>query len=159
VGLVILVGCSPALNWREVQIDRLVVFLPCKPDRAQRTVLLANTNISMEMAGCEADGALFAVSHIRAERADQVETLLQAWRVANFGNMRADKPLAIPPGPQASAQSARQWVASGTRPNGEAVQARMAWWVSGSDVFHAAVYANTVSDAHTETLFNQARLQ
>lgn len=154
-----LVGCSPALNWREVQVDRLLVFMPCKPDRAQRTVQLANSNVTMEMVGCEADGALFAASHIRAERADQVETLLKNWQAASFSNMRADEPVSVPPEPKATASSAKRWTASGTRPNGESVQARMAWWVSGVDVFHAAVYAKTVSDAQSETLFNQAKVQ
>ncbi len=152
-------GCSPSLNWREVQVDRLQVFLPCKPDRATRTVQLEASSVPIEMVGCEADGALFAASHIRAERADQVEALLKAWQTASFSNMRAANPVAIDAQQQAAQPQARQWTATGTNPTGQPVQARMAWWVSGADVFHVAAYAEKLSDEQTETLFTQAKIQ
>jgi len=155
----VLVGCSPPLNWREVQLDRMAVFLPCKPDRAQRSVQLANGSTPMEMAGCEADGAMFAASHIRAVRVDQVDALLQAWQTASFANMRATLPVKLPVQTALVQHRAEHWTASGTRASGEPVQARMAWWVSGSDVYHVAVYAEKLTEAQTDTLFGQVKIQ
>lgn len=157
--LAVLSGCTPPLNWREVQVDRLLVFLPCKPDRAQKSVQLENSNVPIEMAGCEADGALFAASHIRAERADQVDSLVQAWQAASFANMRAVNPVALTVENPTPELRVRQWTASGTRASGETVQARMAWWISGVDVYHVAVYSEKLSTEQTDTLFSQAKIQ
>ena len=159
VATALLVACSPALNWREVALDRLVVLLPCKPDRAQRTVPLAGAELPMEMAGCEADGALFAASHIRAATPEQVPAVLEAWRAASFANMRADKPVQMPSASPAGGVNPQQWSARGQRASGEPVQARLEWWVSGPDIFHVAVYAEKLRDDHTDTLFNQAKIQ
>jgi len=154
-----LLGCSPSLNWREVQVDRMSVLLPCKPDRAQRSVQLANGNVPIEMAGCEAGGALFAASHIQAETADQVDILLKAWQTASFANMRATLPVELPAQNAVARHRTVHWTASGTRATGEPVQARMAWWVSGSDIYHVAVYAEKLSEEQTETLFGQVKIQ
>jgi len=75
-------GCSPALNWREVQLDTAGVqaLLPCKPDHAVREVQLAGGVRSMEMLGCEAAGATFtvAVLQVAPEQAISVKAALQA---------------------------------------------------------------------------------
>lgn len=120
---------------------------------------LENGSTPIEMAGCEVDGALFAASHIRAESAEQVDALLKAWQSASFANMRATLPVELAPPSGTAGQLARQWAASGTRDSGEPLQARMAWWVSGSDVYHVAVYAPKLTDEHTETLFGQVKIQ
>src|SRR3989338_9422391 len=61
----LLVGCSPALNWRSVPLPEagITITLPCKPDQATRTVELAGGPVELSMAGCDVDGATFAVSH------------------------------------------------------------------------------------------------
>jgi hypothetical protein len=135
------------------------VLLPCKPDRAQRTVSLAGANLPMDMAGCEADGALFAASHVRVANGQQALDVLGAWRAASFANMRADRPLELPSKSPVSGVTLQQFTANGQRATGEPVQARMAWWVSGSDIFHVAVYAEKLRDDHTDALFNQAKIQ
>ena len=57
-----LLACSSGLNWRTVQLGQLITLLPCKPDNATRPVSLADTQVNMEMSGCEAGGVLFAIS-------------------------------------------------------------------------------------------------
>jgi hypothetical protein len=64
---VVVGACSPSLNWRAVPVQHLVAMLPCKPDQAQRTVDLAATPYTLAVWGCEAGGALFAVSHMRMQ--------------------------------------------------------------------------------------------
>jgi hypothetical protein len=71
----ITLGCTPALNWRDVAFDDLPVtaLLPCKPDRGERSVPLAGANRQMVMAGCEAGGATFTVAVIRLDDSVQLE--------------------------------------------------------------------------------------
>jgi hypothetical protein len=77
-------GCSPTFNWREVPVGDagLVVMLPCKPDRATRSVPFGTASVEVEVVGCEAGGATFAVAHARAADAAQAEAWLGAWRAA-----------------------------------------------------------------------------
>jgi hypothetical protein len=79
-----LAACSPTFNWREVPVgdDGLVALLPCKPDRASRGLPLGSESVAVDMAGCEAGGATFAIAHARAASAAQAETWLRAWQAA-----------------------------------------------------------------------------
>ncbi len=172
---VFLAACSPALNWREVRLDRLAVWLPCKPDQGQRSVHLASQDVALDMMGCESSGALFAVSHTRLRDPTQVAAFLRAWRAAALENMRAtaanERPFA---GAHPAANAAKPTAAplatipgiepvmveaQGQKPNGDALQARLLWFSSGADVFHIAVYAPRLTADMTETLFSELRLQ
>ena len=79
-----LAACSPTFNWREVPIADagLVALLPCKPDRAERALPLGAESVRVDMAGCEAGGATFAVAHASAAGPAQAEGWLEAWRAA-----------------------------------------------------------------------------
>jgi len=79
-----LAACSLTFNWREVPIGDggLVALLPCKPDRASRALPLGNASVDVELAGCEAGGATFAVAHVRATDAAQAAVWLDAWQAA-----------------------------------------------------------------------------
>ncbi|OUM04195.1 hypothetical protein [Variovorax sp. JS1663] len=96
-------ACSPVFNWREVPIagDGLVALLPCKPDRATRSLPLgAGASIAVDMTGCEAGGATFAVAHATAEDAAQAERWMAAWRAATrsqlAGRPAAEAPATLP---------------------------------------------------------------
>jgi len=79
-----LAACSLTFNWREVPIGDagLVALLPCKPDRASRALPLGTQSVNIEMAGCEAGGATFAVAHAHAADAAQAAAWLGAWQAA-----------------------------------------------------------------------------
>ncbi|MBT2337174.1 hypothetical protein J7E49_25145 [Variovorax paradoxus] len=81
---VALAACSPTFNWREVPIADagLVALLPCKPDRANRSLPLGAESVQVDMAGCETGGATFAVAHASAGSPAQAEAWLEAWRAA-----------------------------------------------------------------------------
>jgi hypothetical protein len=80
------VSCSPTFNWRDAPVgdDGLVALLPCKPDRATREMPLGagGAAVKVDMAGCEAGGATFAVAYAVANDADQAVTWLDAWQHA-----------------------------------------------------------------------------
>ncbi|MFT4268410.1 MAG: hypothetical protein QM586_14520, partial [Xenophilus sp.] len=76
-------GCDPAFNWREVPLDDvLTALLPCKPDRASRTLPLGEAQVTLAMVGCEAGGATFAVARLPADDAAQARLRADAWRAA-----------------------------------------------------------------------------
>ncbi|CAA2099057.1 hypothetical protein [Variovorax paradoxus] len=77
-------ACSPTFNWREVPVAEsgLVAMLPCKPDRADRALPLGAESVRVDMTGCEAGGATFAIAHASASGPAQAEAWLNAWRAA-----------------------------------------------------------------------------
>jgi glucan biosynthesis protein len=152
LALLLLAGCSPALNWRTVPLPEagLTITLPCKPDQATRTVELAGAPVALAMVGCDADGATFAVSHAALADPAQVGTALTHWRAAVLARLgpqaatsAADTPY-TPRGALPLPQSLRT-VAQGQRADGSAVTAQAVWFAraAGPEVrlFHAVVYS------------------
>lgn len=157
--LLALVACSPALNWRQVPLERITVLLPCKPDRAQRTMRVGIREVQLSMAGCEAAGALFAVSHIPLADAAATAGLVQDWRAAMLANLHAssvvDTPLPAPAGFTVTSRIAVQ----GQRPDGSPVQGQLVWLVAGNDVFHLAVYGERLTAEQTDSFFSDIKVQ
>lgn len=162
LALLWLAGCSPALNWRSVPLPEaaLTITLPCKPDQATRTVELAGAPVELAMAGCEADGAMFAVSHAALADPSQAGAALTHWRAAVLANLgqgatAADTPYA-PPGVLPLPQSVRT-VAQGQRPDGGAVSAQAVWFARavGPQVrlYHAVVYTPKPRPELADTFF------
>ena len=120
--------------------------LPCKPDQAQREVVLAGVSRTLEMRGCEADGALFAISRIVVEPTDDAAALVQAWRGGALTALQAIpatvKDVTPPSYRGLPGTRALGWLqAQGRQPQGDMVQAQLGWLVVGAEVFHLAVYA------------------
>lgn len=170
-----MVACTPALNWREIHLDRLSALLPCKPDHAQRRVRLGSTDLSLEMAGCEAGDALFAISHVRAADSQQVTAIQAQWQQAALTTLQAtsvrtetfklDQPAhnlvqardaASGPLPDGGLELL---AADGRRADGNPVQARLAWFAQGADIFHVAVYGAALSSETSQMLFSGLKLQ
>ncbi len=158
-----LAACSPSLNWRTVPVERLVALLPCKPDHAERQVVLDGVSRTLSMWGCEAGGALFAVSHLRVDASAQAESVIAAWQLTALSKMPGATPQAIAfKAPAVAGQMALQSAmvrASGKRPDGQAVQAQLAWFTRGADVYHLAVYAATITPAMSEPFFTELQWQ
>lgn len=168
-------ACSPALNWREVPLEGLVALLPCKPDHAERPVQLGSQNTVLQMSGCEAGGALYAISHVHIADAEQVVATQAVWRQSTFDNLQAIRvqtqslPLAklVPgkaqvrvTGSAAAADGAFNLEKlDGKRPDGTAVQAQLVWLTKGQDIYHVAVYGAKLDTETSELLFSQLRLQ
>ena len=85
----LLAACSPTFNWREVPVAEsgLIALLPCKPDRASRALPLGAESVQVDMAGCEAGSATFAIAHASAKGPEQAEAWLNAWRAATRGQL------------------------------------------------------------------------
>ncbi len=147
----LLLGCSPALNWRTVPLPEaaITITLPCKPDQATRMVELAGSPVELAMTGCDADGATLAVSHAALADPSQAGAALTHWRAAVLANLgpgaaaaATDTPYA-PPGVLPLPQSVRT-VVQGQRADGSAVSVQGVWFARavGPQVrlYHAVVY-------------------
>ena len=150
IAVLVLGGCSPALDWRTVELEGLRTVLPCKPDRAARDVVLGELPVRMSMAGCEAQGALFAISQVAVPVGTDAADVEQAWRHAALAQMQAShsEVVALPQRPQSPA--VRLTRAIGLRPDGSPVQASLAWVTHQGSVFHLAVYAKALDTTLTE---------
>ena len=157
-------ACSPALNWREVPLQGLVAWLPCKPDHAERQLPLGPADVTMRMSGCEASGALYAISHVRVADLAQLHGTHQAWRQATLAAMQATAPPGPLPQPATPSTGQVKPVLNpekmdGKRPDGSAVQAQLLWLNKGTDLYHVAVYAPTLRPEMTELLFSELSLR
>ena len=168
-------ACSPTLNWRIVHLQQLTVLLPCKPDQAQRTVRLGTLDVQMRMTGCEADGALFAVSQVDVGVRSNVSAALAAWRVVTLDNLGSATPVALsfkvarpmlqnghPEAVGGSGQpgfSSERVAVTGQRTDGSPIQAQLAWIVDGTNLYQIAVYGPRLTPDMAETLFSEIRIQ
>lgn len=170
-----LLACTPKLNWREVQLGPLTVLLPCKPDHAQRSVRLGMADAPMQMVGCKAAEALYAVSRVHVTDPTQITGAQSAWYAATLANIKASavksQPVTIPrtlagvrpvnriENSLVSPHAFELLIANGLGPDGSSLQAQMIWFVNGLDIYHVAVYGAKLSREHTELLFSELKLQ
>jgi hypothetical protein len=165
---VLTVGCSPALNWRQIDLaeaEGLRLRLPCKPDRIERTMRLQGIEgpLRMVMWSCEAAGATWVLSAVRLASVTQVSPALRVLAAATESNLvwadqraRQQAPLGTQPAWVSAATGALQvpgmtpnpeargWRIQGLKPEGSAGVSPLtvsAWHFShGLTVFQAAVW-------------------
>lgn len=159
--LMLLLACSPALNWRSVRIDEvsLQAALPCKPDRAVRQVPWAGQSVDMNLVGCEARGAMWTVASLALPPHMSVGEGLAQWRQITLAHLRSDvgaaSRLFVPPGALEVPQSTRLHV-RGQSPDGAVLEVDLAWFArassSGAFLYQAAIYAPVPEAEGVETL-------
>lgn len=161
--VVLLSGCGPALNWRDVAIGRttLVTLFPCKPDVAERTVPMAGVQQAVTMHSCHADGATFALGHARLTDPTQAGSVLRQWReatLAGLGPVPAAVALQPPAGsPILPGMLALRADRDPSRNPAQALQGL--WFARGPDVFAAMVFAPGLGPEATEPFFSGLRLR
>lgn len=159
----LLAACSPTLNWREVPLagGELKALLPCKPDKASRKQSLAAQEIDISMLGCEAGGALYAVSVAELGAPDKALAVQVQWQANLLGNMgatsSANSSFAIK-GATPQLDPVRL-TAVGVRPDGGPVQAQGVWFARGPHLYHAVIYAERISAEMSEPFFGGLELQ
>ena len=168
LALVALVACSPVFNWRAVPLgdDGVTALLPCKPDRAKRTLPLGAEMVELEMIGCKAGGATFALARTPPDTTSQAQARLEAWRAATrdqwtggqsgagavFAEQAAGHPRAAPvPAPlamqvrlQPGAPTAEGPARTAGPEHDGAAQARILWFAHGSGDGTLVLYQATV---------------
>jgi hypothetical protein len=157
--LLLAMGCSPKLNWRDVQPGNsgLTLLLPCKPDQGEKIVPLGGRPTKMSMMGCDAGGATFAVAVADLGDVPNVPEVLTQWQSLTLANMQAtplttqSRPLRVP---GASSEPAPVLVlAQGLRPDGSAVNGWAAYFTKGSQVVQVVMYATAIEPVAAEIFF------
>ena len=140
--LLLLQGCSPALDWRETNVSGGAVstMFPCRPENRVRQVPLAGAKFEMHLSSCTASGSNFAVSHVDVGDPALVQAVLaqlQAIAIGNIGGASPAAPFKIA-GLNAN-EAANRLSMSGTRADGSDIQAQAVFFSHGSVVYQATV--------------------
>lgn len=155
-----LAGCTPALNWRAINLDGMSTWLPCKPDRAQRQLEIGEQKIIMEMAGCEAQGVMYAVSHARVQAASESQAVTVAWQKASFKQMLAGAPQQSVFQTRGEKPATGQFFKlTGARSNGQVLEAQLAWVVLGTEIYHLAMYSQAITSDQADPFFSEVKIQ
>jgi hypothetical protein len=168
--LLALAACNPTFNWREVRPDHtaLSLLLPCKPDKAEKTVPLGGQPVPLRMLGCDAGDATFAVAVADIGDATRAEAVLAQWQALTLANMKAG-PVGTgagstqvgsfrPPGMTTGAP-ARLVKSSGQRADGRAVAGQAAYFSRGSQLFQVVLYAGVIDAEVAETYFSSLKFE
>lgn len=159
----LLAACSPTFNWREVRAEptALKAMLPCKPEKAARTVPMAGREVSLQVIGCDAGGATFAVMFADLGDASRTAEALTRWQAASLSNMRGGTSRESPfrPAGALALPQSLQVTASGTRPDGSKVESQAAYFAHGSHVFQAVIYAGQLKPEVAEPFFSGLKFQ
>lgn len=158
-----LAACNPTFNWRAIRAEPspLNAMLPCKPDKAARDVPMAGRQVSLQVWGCDAGGATFALLFADIGDAGRAGEALGQWKAATLANLRSTAAREVPfrpPGAVALAQSL-QVVASGQRADGSPVESHAAYFAHGTRVFQAVIYAGRLQPEVAETFFSGLRFE
>ena len=170
--LLLLPGCSPVFNWRDVTVtDNLVALLPCKPDRATRTLEIPGIErISISMSGCAAGDATFAIAQAEAGSAAQAAMWLGAWKSstrAQWPDAQLTEVVATVNGADAASGSrftiSRAAEGAARKASVQFAGAEMLWFTRAVDATHVMIYQAMVlgkpsADDAAATFFEGVRL-
>lgn len=156
----VLLGCTPAMDWREVRAGPVAAALPCRPSVYERRVPLAGVSAVWRLQACSAGGATWALGE--ADLADPalvtaaLGQLLAAAAENTAGQRLRDEPWRMSgatPNPQARRISVR-----GTRPDGRAVEHHAVVFAVGTQVVQLSVVGDAVSPDDVDAMFGSARV-
>lgn len=157
-----LLACSPALDWREVRPegDAVTALLPCRPDKLEREVRVADATLRMRLHACEAAGSTFSLAVVDGAGPGRVEAVLVALRtsvVANVGGVAPRVEPFAPPGATPNPSSALVHV-RGRLPDGREVTLHAAFFVHGVRVYQATAVGGDLRDDVLQRFFGAIRL-
>jgi hypothetical protein len=168
--LLLLAACNPTFNWREVRPDNtaLSLLLPCKPDRAEKTVPLGGQPVPLLMLGCDAGDATFAVAVADIGDVSRAEAVLAQWQALTLANMKAGpvgtaagatQVTPFRPSGMAGGAPALMVKSTGQRADGQAVAGQAAYFARGSQLFQVVLYAAVMDAEVAETYFSSLRFE
>jgi hypothetical protein len=160
-GLAMLAACNPTFNWRDVRPDgtRLALLMPCKPDKAQRTVAMVGQPTELNLLSCDAGGVTFAVALADVKDAAKTMDALAQWQSATLANIKAQPAPSMAfklPGATSGAVIVK---AAGQRANGQVVASQAAYFAQGTQVFQAVMYADKITPDLADTFFSGLKFE
>jgi hypothetical protein len=156
-----LLGCAPALDWRELRPagSQVQLLFPCKPSEQVRRVTLAGTPVRLSLWACSADGQTWALAHADLTDPARVGAALAELRASALANLGAESAVTEPlqvSGATPNPGSQRMRLA-GKLPDGTEVQEQVAVFTRGTVVYQATALGPALSDAAAETFITSLR--
>lgn len=156
--LLTLAACSPAQDWRQLQPadSGVVLQFPCKPVSHVRQVTLAGPPVALTLHACTAgDDATYALAVADVQDPARVGQALEALLASAGSNIVAGVGRPLPLAVRgATPNPATQRVAlTGTRSDGEPVQAQVAVFTKGTRVMQATVLGRRLDADAADTFF------
>ena len=157
----LLLACSPALNWRDVQLEgsALNALLPCKPDQADRSFALGADTVDIHMMGCEAGQAMFTLARLPLGAAPAAR--METWRTAQLAAIRAGNPLSAPikvAGADSVANGPLKLTAVGTDAQGQPIEMQAVYFTRDAQGFQAMILGAHITADMAENFFSGLRL-
>lgn len=156
-----LAACTPSLNWRQASLEGsgVSMLFPCRPERAERAVHIADAELRMRMHSCNAAGAVFSLAFVDVPEAARVASVVDALRAAAQANL-------------GGTATARAWTAQGAtpsehgallrvegrRPDGRRLVEHAAFFVRGLRVYQATALGEQIEDDALDTFFDSIKV-
>lgn len=157
------VGCSPALDWRDVAWpdSGVTVQMPCKPKGHARELNVAGFASKVTVVACQAQNMTFALSWADVGDPVRVGPALQEWREAAQANLGAQaQPVSAKPIPGATPhEQAGRWALTGKSPQGEARRSEFAQAVRGTRVVQVTMLGAAWDAEAADTFLSSLRFQ
>jgi hypothetical protein len=156
-------ACQPTYNWRDIGFEgtNVKTQLPCKPDRTQKEVTMAQTRVTLQVAGCEAGGGMWVVMTGQLPASVDPAEVLQGWQAAAWRTLKAQNPAQQTWLAAKALPGAVRVRAQGLQPNGQPTQAQGVWvaWPEGEGVqwVNAMVYQSNIQGETADTFFESIR--
>lgn len=89
---VLLTGCSPKYDWREVhdELAPFTVLMPAKPSQLSQDIQLGQQAVTMHMMATQVDGVKFAVGAVKTANPTEAQTALITIKNTLINNMGAN---------------------------------------------------------------------
>jgi hypothetical protein len=159
---VLLLACTPALDWREVRPagGGIVLLMPCKPDSHARQVKLGADTVRLELHACTAAGTTWALAFGDVGDPARVGPALQELQASAARNLGAAQPRPLPlkaEGATPNPASARVQL-RGHLPDGRAVVEQVAVFAKGTSVYQAMALGERLDAEAADSFFGSLRL-
>ncbi len=143
LGLIALIACTPALNWRELRPEGagVQVQLPCKPSTFARPLQLQGVALDWNLLACSAGEQTWALAWGDLKDPALVTSALLSLRAAaqrNLAAPAADTLPWAPPGATPNAEAARVQL-QGRLPDGRPAAQELAVFARGTAIYQASV--------------------
>jgi hypothetical protein len=140
----ILVACTPTLNWRDVDVGpQTRMQFPCKPDHAERSLVLGGVSTRAAMWVCDAGGLSWSATVIDVGDPARLSTVLRESRLSLAGRLKGSETSVFPAqiaGMTPNAE-ARRVVIAGQQGDGPPARAEAVFVARGLQVFQLVAMA------------------
>ena len=138
-----LCACSPAVNWRVIDLNAtgVSVLLPCKPEAGQRDVPLQDMVEVMDMRSCELHGVTYTVAWTRLPHPEQGAEAIRRWWGASAHSAQADMTGELQVWPLTHATAAWRWQGAGLNAQRQPIDVALAYALVGPVAIQMAVYS------------------